>query len=74
MTIVSGGPGRRCIIGKEVVKDINEIKYRPTGDLVQKFSDGRLLYLGRTDNQIKRQGKRINLSQIEQVDIFTDFV
>ena len=56
------------------MKDLNEIEYRPTGDLVQKFCDGRLRYLGRTDSQIKRQGKRINLGQIEQVNICANFL
>ena len=41
-----------------------DIVYK-TGDLVKKNSDGELLYMGRTDYQIKHMGYRIELSEIE---------
>ena len=40
---------------------------RGTGDLVEYTDEGGLVCLGRHDNQVKRHGKRITLSQIQQV-------
>ncbi|UZW58369.1 non-ribosomal peptide synthetase [Lysobacter enzymogenes] len=37
-----------------------------TGDLVRRFGDGRLEYLRRTDHQVKVQGIRIELPEIEK--------
>ncbi len=41
-----------------------EILYR-TGDLVRIMPKGELVYIGRTDNQIKLRGYRIELGEIE---------
>ncbi len=41
----------------------------PTGDLVSRAEDGNLHIVGRTDNQMKRHGKRVNLRQVEQVRV-----
>lgn len=38
-----------------------------TGDKVVRMSDGRLLYLGRLDNQVKVNGHRVELGEIESV-------
>ncbi len=60
-----------CYIGTEEVDEPGVCVMRNSGDLVQRDSDGRIWYLGRTDDQIKRHGKRVNLKQVEQVLIVT---
>ncbi|WGL60470.1 AMP-binding protein [Pigmentibacter sp. JX0631] len=42
-----------------------KVKYYKTGDLIRKDESGNLLYLGRIDRQIKLNGYRIELSDIE---------
>ncbi len=42
-------------------------KVYKTGDLVKWLPDGNLIYLGRSDSQIKVRGFRIELSEIERV-------
>ncbi|MBM7085882.1 non-ribosomal peptide synthetase [Micromonospora humidisoli] len=38
-----------------------------TGDLVRQADDGRIVYLGRTDRQVKIRGQRIELGEVEAV-------
>ncbi|KAM7197972.1 hypothetical protein V8F20_006420 [Naviculisporaceae sp. PSN 640] len=37
-----------------------------TGDLVRRLVDGRLVYVGRVDNQVKIRGQRLELEEVEQ--------
>jgi tyrocidine synthetase-3 len=41
-------------------------KLYKSGDVVQELPDGSLRYLGRSDNQVKIRGHRVELSEIEQ--------
>ena len=69
------GTARRYLINHD--KSINtvfqenrfchgEIMYR-TGDMVKWDENGQLIYLGRIDKQVKIQGHRVELQEIEQV-------
>lgn len=48
----------------EKIKIYNNIKYLKTGDYVQ-IKDGQLVFWGRKDKQIKVNGKRVNLSEVD---------
>ena len=45
----------------------NKVRYFKTGDFVKKYDDGNIEYIGRKDNQLKINGQRINLSEIDYV-------
>ncbi len=77
---VSNQKGELCISGKQVMKgylnsdispfiylEINDkrVKFYRTGDIVKKDKDGYIYYLGRTDDQVKIEGHRINLIETE---------
>ena len=61
---IIGGKDRQCLLEGETEEKIPVI--RNSGDIVQ-IRDGRMWYLGRSDNQIKRFGHRINLDYIERI-------
>ncbi|MBN2634784.1 MAG: AMP-binding protein [Prolixibacteraceae bacterium] len=78
--VTPGENGELCIAGKQVMEgylngndssfillEINnrKKKFYRTGDIVQKDNDGYIYYLGRTDDQVKIEGHRINLIEIE---------
>jgi len=44
-----------------------EKKFYRTGDVVQKDEDGYFYFMGRTDDQVKIQGYRINLIEVENI-------
>ncbi|EPS26141.1 hypothetical protein PDE_01077 [Penicillium oxalicum 114-2] len=47
-------------------RDSTERAYR-TGDLVRYLPDGKLLFLGRKDHQVKLNGRRIDLEEVEGI-------
>ena len=47
--------------------DINGIRYLKTGDFVRKNEDGDIIYISRKDRQIKINGKRVNMIEIDYV-------
>lgn len=53
--------------GECLVETANGKVYYKTGDLCQMDADGDIIYYGRKDSQIKIQGFRIELSEIEHV-------
>lgn len=78
----SGTQGELCIGGKQTMSgylnpdfdsffDIKKRgetkKYYRTGDLVQKDDEGFLYFLGRLDDQVKIDGYRVNLVEVEHV-------
>lgn len=58
-----GGAERRCYVDDEVMAP----ELRCTGDRVEIEQNGRIVFVGREDDQLKRSGMRVNLTQIEQV-------
>lgn len=56
----------RLFIQNPLNSNYPELIYR-TGDLVKMQSDGDIIFIGRADQQIKRNGYRIDLQEIEHV-------
>ncbi len=69
---ISGINLAECYIGdmertKEKFTEIMGKRIYKTGDLVRRDNNNLLIYVGRNDNQVKVNGKRIELREIEQV-------
>ena len=52
---------------KERFVYIEDVRYFNTGDYVKESADGNLIFIGRRDNQIKINGQRVNLSEIDNI-------
>jgi len=50
---------------KQALTSIDGKKYYRSGDLVQRMEDGGFIYLNRLDNQVKIQGYRVELGEVE---------
>ncbi|HIU05741.1 MAG TPA: amino acid adenylation domain-containing protein [Candidatus Coprousia avicola] len=61
-----GNPARtaRAFVQNPLRANLPEILYR-TGDLVRVGADGELFFCGRTDNQVKLMGHRVELEEID---------
>ncbi|XP_021339198.1 acyl-CoA synthetase family member 4-like isoform X2 [Mizuhopecten yessoensis] len=70
---LGGIKGRQCYLtGEETDKGPPVL--RPTGDLVSINSKGEITFLHRLDDQVKRNGRRINLCEIEKILLKLDAV
>lgn len=70
--IVSGkgiakGYVNRPDLSAKVFIELNGKRYYKTGDLCRWNSDGNIEFIGRSDKQVKLNGHRIELSEIEQI-------
>ncbi|XP_065490661.1 beta-alanine-activating enzyme isoform X3 [Caloenas nicobarica] len=61
--IFIGGEERICFLDDEITVPLGTM--RETGDFVR-VQNGKLFFLGRKDNQIKRHGKRFNIESLQQ--------
>jgi D-alanine--poly(phosphoribitol) ligase subunit 1 len=73
-----GEKGELCLYGKQLTAgylddernkeaffELNNKKYYRTGDIVYKDEAGNFMYCGRADHQVKIQGFRVELSEVE---------
>lgn len=66
--------GRRvCLVDDETPDLLQKPVFRSTGDLVE-LVNGILYYRGRTDETVKRMGKRLNLHSVESIALTSGLV
>ncbi len=74
--------GELCLAGEQVMEEYwfsecqpflflerenSQVKFYPTGDQVQMDSEGNYYYLGRKDDQVKINGYRVDLIEVENI-------
>ena len=65
MLILLGGEDRICLINDETQMTGRCMRF--SGDYVRKTRSGALHYVGRKDDMVKRNGRRLHLHEIEKV-------
>lgn len=67
--IFPGGYDRLCMVDEEILifKSEKLQNFRDSGDIVRIDCERRIFYVGRHDRQVKRNGCRLNLEEIEKV-------
>ncbi|XP_078602686.1 beta-alanine-activating enzyme-like [Branchiostoma floridae x Branchiostoma japonicum] len=60
-----GGDRRQCYLDGEDLTSTSDVVMRSSGDIVDLYGD-ELVFRGRLDDQVKRNGKRLDLRWIEQ--------
>ena len=65
--LLTGGSRRQCLLDVSEELDVDNVVLRDTGDVVNIQQDGSIYYIGRKDQQKKRNGRRINLEEIKMV-------
>ncbi|CAH1266967.1 AASDH [Branchiostoma lanceolatum] len=68
-----GGDRRRCYLNGEDVTPPSDVVMRSSGDIVDLHGD-EVFFCGRLDDQVKRNGKRLDLRLIEQAGCKLDGV
>ena len=63
--IILGGVYRVCLLGDE--EELVPGCMRPSGDIGYRDDGGNIYCIGRSDQQVKRAGHRVNLNVIQQV-------
>ena len=71
LTILGEGVGRGYAANEKLTKEnfitIDGLPAYKSGDLARWSDDGKVIYMGRMDNQVKLRGLRIELDEIENV-------
>ncbi|KAG1659675.1 Beta-alanine-activating enzyme [Nymphon striatum] len=65
-----GSHSRICYLDDEIPSSFHKVEnaiMRNTGDIVEIDKHGQIFYVDRTDNQIKYNGRKVNLSEIERL-------